>query len=122
MTIEPWAFLTAFGLLLMLGAFLLWRLVRSTETLQWTDLVATNGILNAYKIGYWIGTGIGSWAVIKTTYMGDLDAGVFAGYLAYLGGVPVGMSAIRGRNRDARRRDVDDPDADGQPNRLRGTF
>ena len=99
MTIAPELFLVLFGLALALGAFLLYRLIASEHNeLEWADLVATNGKLNAYKIGYWVGVFIGAWAVIKTTYMGDLDALVFAGYLTFLGGVPVGMSAI-GRSR-----------------------
>lgn len=96
--VDPWQFLAVCVLLLVLGGLLLWRLVnKQGNTLEWEDLVSTNGMLNAYKIGYWIGVGIGGWVVVEQTHMGKLDTGVFVGYLAYLGGVPVTMSAIRNR-------------------------
>ena len=80
---------------LMFGAVFLWALVRSEHnTLEWSDLIATNGVMNAYKIGYWFGVGIGSWVIVKSTYMGDLDSVVFAAYLTFLGGVPVAATAF----------------------------
>lgn len=110
MSIEPLLFLILFALALSLAVFLLYKLVTNqTNQLEWDDLVATNKRLNAYKCGYWIGIGIGSWAVIKTTYLGELDPLVFAAYLTFCGGVPVAAGAI-GSRKDARRRDIDDPD------------
>jgi hypothetical protein len=103
------SFLIILGLLAVLAGVLFYKLMARPNELIWEDLVATNGRLNAYKCGYLVGLVISSWAVIKTTYMGDLDAGVFGVYLAFLGGVPVAAGAI-GSRKDSRRRDVDDPD------------
>lgn len=109
--LPPGAWVAFFGVGLFIAAFLLWRLVQCKNMLSWEDLVSTNDVLNAYKIGYWIGVGVGSWAVIKTTYMGQLDGAVFAGYLAFCGGVPVGMSAISSRTVQPKyRARVDDDD------------
>ena len=79
----------------VMGVSFLGMLVRSKRNnLEWADLIATNGVMNAYKIGYWFGVGIGSWVIVKSTYMGDLDSVVFAAYLTFLGGVPVAATAF----------------------------
>ena len=79
----------------VMGVSFLGMLVRSKRNnLEWADLIATNGVMNAYKIGYWFGVGIGSWVIVKSTYMGDLDSVVFAAYLTFLGGVPVAATAL----------------------------
>lgn len=70
-------------------AYLLYRLITCTDSLEWADLVATNGKFNAYKLGYWIGSIIGGWVVVKASIIGNLSGEIFAGYLAFLGGVNV---------------------------------
>lgn len=104
-------------------AFLLYRLVNCTDSLEWYDLVATNKKLNAYKIGYWIGAILGSWVIVKLTYLGNLGEGIFGLYLCFIGGVNVAnsltrtMAAGRGNSHfsysPARDRSADDPDAFG---------
>lgn len=101
-------FLIVLAAVLIALSFLLYRLVSCpTNQLEWTDLIATNGFLNAYKIGYWIGVGLGAWVIVKQTYMSNLDAGIFIGYLGFLAGVTVGNAAVRARAKSR----VDNPDA-----------
>lgn len=83
---------------MLFAGFLLWRLVqRQTNRLRWEDLVATKGVLNAYKLGYWIGVGFSSWVIVQQTYTGKIDAAMLTVYLGFLGGVPTAMSAISSR-------------------------
>lgn len=65
---------------------------RSDNELHWEDLVATNGALNAYKIGYWIGVALGGWILIQAKT--DI-ASILGVYLAFLGGVPVASGVMR---------------------------
>lgn len=97
----------AVGLIL---AYLLHRLVECRNSLSWTDLVATNGVLNAYKIAFWIGVLASTWVIVNQTYTGKLDASMMAVYLAFLGGVPVGMSAIGSRTVQPSYRNPPPPD------------
>lgn len=99
------ALLIAFGLLL---AFALHKLIACpTNRLEWTDLVATNGYLNAYKLGYWVGVIGSTWIIIHQEYAGTLEGGTMGIWLAFLGGVPVASSAIRSTQKPK----VDNPDA-----------
>lgn len=93
-------FLLAMALLLV---WLLHKLIQCRNELEWADLIATRGKLNSYKVGFWIGAVVGTWVVIKQTYMGDLDGAVFGIYMGFLTGAPVAMAAI-GTRRDRPRR------------------
>jgi len=92
------AFAALLALLLVFAVVLLYRLVEQDNPLQWVDLVATHGVLNAYKIGYWIGSGIGAWVVVKQTLTNHLDPSVFAAWLAFIGGVTA-FTSMAGRDR-----------------------
>lgn len=111
-SLSPSIFGLLLALLLGLAALLLYRLVqRQDNELDWTDLVATRGKLNAYKCGYWIGAFIGAWVVVKLTLTNHLDAGVFGAWLGFLAGVAV-VSGMTGKDRP--KHGVDDPDG-GKP-------
>lgn len=90
--------------------WLLHRLIKCTNALEWADLIATRGKLNSYKVGFWIGAIVGSWVVIKQTYMGQLDGAVFGIYMGFLTGAPVAMAAIGSRGTATQTRKVDNPD------------
>jgi hypothetical protein len=94
--IAPWLAILAVAALL--ATWMLCALVRRPNLLKWEDLVSSNGFLNAYKIGYWVGVVIGVWVVVKTTYAGQLDGTVFIGFLGYLVGA-VGVNSAIGASR-----------------------
>jgi hypothetical protein len=87
-------FVAALFIVLLLLGWLLYRLIECKNGLEWTDLIATRGKLNSYKIAFWIGAVVGSWVVIKQTYMGTLDAAIFGLYMGFLTGAPVAMAAV----------------------------
>lgn len=105
------AFLAILVVILLCVLWLLYRLIACpTNELEWTDLVSTRGRLNSYKLGWWVGVFIGAWVVIKQTYMGSLDTGIFLSYLGFLGGVGVANSAIGAKGKTDQSRKVDNPD------------
>lgn len=88
-------FLGLLGIVVLLFAWMLHKLINCpTNRLEWTDLVATNGYLNAYKIAFLICLGVGTWVIIKQTYMGTLETGTLGLYFAFGAGAPVSMAAI----------------------------
>lgn len=98
MIISDTHFVIIFLLLVLLGSILLAKLVASRgNKLEWQDLIATNSVLNAYKIGYWVGVVVGGWVTVKTSAQGHDIAAIMGVYLAYLGGVPVASGAIGAR-------------------------
>lgn len=102
------------GVVLLLG-WLLYRLIScKTNELEWSDLVATRGKLNSYKLSFWVGVVVGTWVVIKQVYMAQLDATIFGIYMGFLTGAPVAMAAIGSRN-SAAPRPVDKPLSRGDP-------
>lgn len=94
MMLNDGVFLAILAVLVLALIWALHRLVACRNTLDWTDLVATRGALNAYKIGYLVGVLLGAWVIVKQTYMQTLDAATFATYLAFLAGVSVANSAV----------------------------
>jgi biotin transporter BioY len=96
MRLSDEGFLILFLFAAMLCGWLLHKIVnRETNNLQWEDLVATHGILNAYKIGYWVGVILGGFINVWIVYVAAKpDSGYFMAYLAFLGGVPVVSGAI----------------------------
>lgn len=102
------AYAIGLALLLAFAGVLLYRLLeRKDNKLEWVDLIASSGKLNAYKIGYWIGAGIGGWVVVKQTLSNSLDAGVFGVWLGFLAGISVANSYMSRRQKSHK---VDDPD------------
>jgi hypothetical protein len=107
-SLSPSVFWLLLVLLFTLAGILLYRLIqRDDNRLEWADLVATHGALNAYKIGYWIGAWLGAWVVVKQTMTNHLDPSVFAAWLTFLAGVAV-FSGMAGKDRP--KHGVDDPD------------
>lgn len=105
-------FLAILGVIVLLFAWLLHRLINCpTNRLEWTDLVATNGYLNAYKISFLICLGVSTWVIIKLTYMGTLDTATLGVYLAFGAGTPVGMAAISAKGKAS----ADKPLSRGDP-------
>lgn len=103
-------FLCILAVTVLLFAWLLHRLINCpTNRLEWSDLVATNGYLNAYKISFLICFGVGTWVVIKMTYLQTLDATILGMYFALGAGAPIGMAAIGAKAKDVSRK-VDNPD------------
>jgi hypothetical protein len=109
MMLNDGVFVAGLGIALLVLAYLLYRLISCRNDLEWTDLVATRGRLNSYKIGFWIGAVVGSWVVIKQTYMGQLDAAVFGLYMGFLVGAPVAMAAVGTRGSTKPRDDATKP-------------
>lgn len=103
-------FLIILALVVAALSYLLHKLIKCTHELEWADLIATRGKLNSYKVGFWIGAIVGSWVVIKQTYMGQLDGAVFGIYMGFLTGAPVAMAAIGSRGTATQPRKVDAPD------------
>ena len=112
MSVNEWVAVSVFAVALVIFGFLLYRLIACpTNQLKWEDLIATHGNLNAFKLGYWVGVGVGGWIVFReATVLGRVDPTVFGEYLAFLGGVQVLQAAQRGNIPDAPKRGIDDPD------------
>jgi hypothetical protein len=115
MNLSDEAFLVLLVLVLLLGWIILNRLIRNpTNKLEWDDLVATNGRLNAYKCAFLIGVGFGAVINVWVVYtMKHPDSSYFTSYLMFLAGGAIGTGAVRAfrpRDPDTARRDVDDPD------------
>lgn len=91
-------FLAILAAIVLLLIYLLHRLISCRNTLDWADLIATRGSVNAYKCGYLVGVLLGAWVVVKQTYLQTLDAATFATYLAFLAGVSVASSAVGSRS------------------------
>lgn len=100
-------FLLILLVVLIVSGYLLHRLVACTANrLEWQDLIATRGSLNSYKLGYWVGVFLGAWVIVKQTYMGSLDAGIFGVYMGFIAGANVAMAAVGSKGS----RKVDNPD------------
>lgn len=111
MMLNDGIFLAILGITLLILGYLLYRLIECKNDLEWADLIATRGKLNSYKVGFWIGAMVGSWVIIKQTYMGQLDGAVFGIYMGFLTGAPVAMAAIgRTSAPQPQSRKVDNPD------------
>lgn len=111
--LDDGAFLLILLALVIVLGWMLYRLIAcNTNELEWSDLVATRGKLNSYKIGFWIGAIVGTWVVIQQTYKGGPDIGIFGIYMAFLTGAPVAMAAIgrTGAAPQSQSRKVDNPD------------
>jgi hypothetical protein len=89
------------------------RPARCDEEFHLLDLVTTkDGRVERrymeFTVFTWVGVAFSSWVIVKQTYSGTIDAALLTVYLGFLGGVPVGMSAISSRASAPRSRNDDD--------------
>ena len=86
-------------LVMMIAFIMLFALMWTRrKTLDCTDLItAPNGRMSRSAIGQCGGIVVAIWAPVFTTYQGQLDSGVLAVSLTYLGGVGMFTTYMRSK-------------------------